>query len=953
MKRTGLAVLVIVAILLAGGGWLLSREATLVWVADRVQARMGDALRMDNVHGSLLGEIHMDHLRWQGKTLAVAADNATLAWAPWWLLTGKLAFRHARADTLAIARQRNPDEPGGLPDKLHVPLRLRFADTSAQTFLYTPPGEPQQTYHDVAFGVDFGDRAWQLDVDRFQTRWGRVHGSGNIATDAPHVTRATLAVSPEGHAPTVPPVSVSAKADGTLDLLAIEVTMKAQDSIADGHFEVAPFARQSVRTIDAALHHFNPHHLGDRIPEGSLEGRMQAQTGNDGVLRGRVAIDNRVRGLLNEGKLPLARLAADITASPGRWQFQAVQLDFGDAGKLAGDGWASSDEAALRLVTDALDLSHLHGALWPTHLAGSIATSGPRDAQHVAIEARDGRVAFSIAANTTPARVQIAHARAQANGGGSVQMSGAFDLGAAHAYEAKASLANFNPSAFGKYPAAKLNGRFTAQGALAPVLQVKAQGSVTSSTLHGLAVTGTGRFVSRGQDDPAIGLDVRGTVGATQVQARGTLVDPGNLQALDLDLVLSGKNLSELYTATGLPFPDTPPYRLRGTLALHDATWTLRKFRGDVGRSDLAGEFLVDLRRQRPFMRANLTSDRLDLRDLGGFVGASVQGDRNPDRVLAQSEYQIRKLNAADADITFNGRRIRNEGLPLRQMTAHLVLDRGQVTLHPLIFKAAGGDIAARITMDARRAPIRTVADMQARGLQLNRIAPGIKAVMESTGTIDGRTRLSMTGNSVAKMLGSADGNLMLAMNGGTMSDLVLRLANLDVAHAIGIMARGDKPIAVQCFVADFAAQDGVLRPRTFVLDSEHTVIRGEGSVNLRAETLAMRLVAEPKDGSIFALRGPIRIDGKLAKPTVHPELTGLAGRIAAAVALGAVATPLAAIVPFLEAGKKQDVDCEPLILDASRFIKTGSPPPTLEAKSDASAAAGPRSVRRATDQKP
>ncbi len=328
-------------------------------------------------------------------------------------------------------------------------------------------------------------------------------------------------------------------------------------------------------------------------------------------------------------------------------------------------------------------------------------------------------------------------------------------------------------------------------------------------------------------------------------------------------------------------------------------------------------------------MRANLTSNRLDLRDLGGFIGAGPQDTppqkAAPNRVLPQAEYQVRKLNAADADVRFEGRSIQNRALPLYRMAARLVLDHGQVTLDPLNFKAAGGDIDARITMDARRAPIRTVADIQARGLALNRLAPGVKAVMQSSGTMDGRALLTMTGNSVSAMLGSADGNLVLAMNGGSMSDLVLRLANLDVAHTLGILARGDKPIPLRCFVADFAADHGMLRPRNLVIDSEHTVIRGEGEINLANEALGLRLVAEPKDGTLFALRGPIRIDGTMSKPGVHPELGNVLVRAGAAVALAAVAPPLA-ILPFLEGGKKQTVNCDPLMLDASRFIKSPSP---------------------------
>src|SRR4029079_11691597 len=78
-----------------------------------------------------------------------------------------------------------------------------------------------------------------------------------------------------------------------------------------------------------------------------------------------------------------------------------------------------------------------------------------------------------------------------------------------------------------------------------------------------------------------------------------------------------------------------------------------------------------------------------------------------------------------------------------------------------------------------------------------------------------------------------------------------------------------------------------------------------------------------PKDGSLLALRGPIRIDGMLASPAVHPDLKSTLLRSGMAVALAALAPPLA-IVPFLERGKKEQVDCAPLIVEANRFLRTG-----------------------------
>jgi uncharacterized protein involved in outer membrane biogenesis len=169
-------------------------------------------------------------------------------------------------------------------------------------------------------------------------------------------------------------------------------------------------------------------------------------------------------------------------------------------------------------------------------------------------------------------------------------------------------------------------------------------------------------------------------------------------------------------------------------------------------------------------------------------------------------------------------------------------------------------------------------------------------------------------------MFGSANGKLAVAMNGGAISDLALRLADLDVANALVALARGDRAIPIRCFVGDFAAVDGVLQPQTLVLDTAHTIVRGEGTINLRDERLALQLIAKPKDGSLLALRGPIRVDGTLASPVVHPDLGNALVRGGIAVALASVAPP-ALLLPLVQMGKKEQVDCEPLILDASRFI--------------------------------
>jgi uncharacterized protein involved in outer membrane biogenesis len=91
------------------------------------------------------------------------------------------------------------------------------------------------------------------------------------------------------------------------------------------------------------------------------------------------------------------------------------------------------------------------------------------------------------------------------------------------------------------------------------------------------------------------------------------------------------------------------------------------------------------------------------------------------------------------------------------------------------------------------------------------------------------------------------------------------------------------------------------------VLDNRDSTVRLEGQVSLRDETLALRSTVQPKDVSPLSLRAPLRIAGTLAEPVVSVEPVGLAARAAASVALGVIATPAAALLPWIEFGSTAD----------------------------------------------
>jgi uncharacterized protein involved in outer membrane biogenesis len=124
--------------------------------------------------------------------------------------------------------------------------------------------------------------------------------------------------------------------------------------------------------------------------------------------------------------------------------------------------------------------------------------------------------------------------------------------------------------------------------------------------------------------------------------------------------------------------------------------------------------------------------------------------------------------------------------------------------------------------------------------------------------------------------------------------------------------------------------RDGIFVPQVFVVDSSEEKITGEGEIDFRDERYKLRLKADSKRPSLVALRGPIRIEGTFKHPRVAPEAGPVVARVAAAVALGALLTPPAALLALADPGGARDSDCPALFTQADKAVADG-PNPTPE----------------------
>jgi uncharacterized protein involved in outer membrane biogenesis len=419
---------------------------------------------------------------------------------------------------------------------------------------------------------------------------------------------------------------------------------------------------------------------------------------------------------------------------------------------------------------------------------------------------------------------------------------------------------------------------------------------------------------SSGQAYPVRG---KGKFGVTQVEVDGTFKDVLRLEGLDAQVTLSGPDWSKLYPVIPVSLPRSPPYRLEGHMRNDGDRYAYEPFTGRIGASDLSGSaiYTEGAEKRRPHFGADFRSAVLDLKDLGPMIGLnpalpSASSTERAGKVLPDESFRVERFNVMDADVTLRAKQIRRpKGLALEDMNAKLKLVDRVLTLEPLDFGFAGGNIVSIIRMNAQQDPMATQARISLRAVKVEKLFPTVEVMKESEGVLGGMIRLSGRGNSVARMLANADGDAGFANSGGVLSNLLIEFVGLDGGEIVKFLVKGDHATRIRCGGALFDVKNGVGTTTSFVFDTEDTRIEGSGTIDLKDEMLDLHLKPHPKDKSILVLRSPVRMRGPFSNPGFTVQKKGLLKRAGAAVLLGLL-NPLAALLPLIETGRGKDADC-------------------------------------------
>jgi len=452
-------------------------------------------------------------------------------------------------------------------------------------------------------------------------------------------------------------------------------------------------------------------------------------------------------------------------------------------------------------------------------------------------------------------------------------------------------------------------------------ITAKVDGSLSGAKLHvdanfgalSLLLPGT---TAKGVTGAAFPIDINVLAAGATISAKGALATPLQFSGLDLAISARVPDLAALspLAKTGLPALHDVAFdgRLTDAAGGLQTGLTLKgiKLSGPIG--DLAGDITLALQ-PRLALQAQLAGKRLDLDALQTAITAIPAPPKDtakeappanappvhtvstgPDRLIPDHPFNLAALRRADADVQLTMGEIHSGGANYRDLVLHLVVDHGKLSLEPFTATLPGGHLDLHLTYDTGTDAAPLTFSIAAPGVALKPLLTAFEFPDDVSGIVELDADVTASGQSAHALAASLSGKIGLIMTDGVLDNRLLSgLLNgtAKVARMPADLVISGGQTKLRCGAVRLDANNGGAAVNAFVLDTSRALIQGGGSINLRDETVAMRLRPLLRVGGP-GLVVPIKVTGRLESPDVAVDSGGAIEGVAGSVVSGVTGAP-------------------------------------------------------------
>jgi translocation and assembly module TamB len=455
----GLAVLAV--------AWRATREETLQWAARQVSEQTAGAVVLEEVHGSLLGPLSIGKVRYESADLRISADGVELRWEPMALLMrphiAHVTVLSIRMLDVTSLPKTGTDMPAQPPDSLRLPLPVVLDGATIEDLVYTS-GDTSIEARQVKLAYEVNAQSHRLSLERAATEFGVLEGRAIVGADPPFDVDGALFF--DGRYDTYP-FRIRATVAGTLAQMRVAAVNTEPPLAAEVEAVITPFAALPIEHATARADSADLRSVDGGLPTTDLALTLQVRPLAEGRFTGEFRVTNRSAGTLDKDRVPLVAASGRFEGEPTDLALGDLAVDLGPGGRFTGDGGVRNGRVHFDLETPGLNLKGLYGKLQETKLAGALELKLAEDAQTLTVDLSQQGDRIEGEAVRRGDEVEVRSARVRAKGG-ELTLKGQVALAGKQPFSAEGTVSRFDPSAFGDFPKAQLNGSFRASGSLSP-----------------------------------------------------------------------------------------------------------------------------------------------------------------------------------------------------------------------------------------------------------------------------------------------------------------------------------------------------------------------------------------------------------------------------------------------------------------------------------------------------
>jgi uncharacterized protein involved in outer membrane biogenesis len=207
--------------------------------------------------------------------------------------------------------------------------------------------------------------------------------------------------------------------------------------------------------------------------------------------------------------------------------------------------------------------------------------------------------------------------------------------------------------------------------------------------------------------------------------------------------------------------------------------------------------------------------------------------------------------------------------LPVQSLAARVQVENGRATVRPLDLGFGGGKVVGELSVDAAAANPTSRVNLRFDGVELAAFFRGSRFFDTTDGRLKGRIVLAGTGRSLAQVMGSADGDIVMTMAGGSVSGLIVSLADLQIGSALVLYITGDNRIPIRCAIGRLKFDHGLAAFDKTLMDTQKSILHFDGEAALKTQQLRSKITADTKQFDLLDLHSPVLIEGKIRSPSI------------------------------------------------------------------------------------